>query len=208
MRTRSKLLFTSLGAALLLSMAVGSASARDLSITNRAYRIVWRELRLGSTGGVNIRCPVTIEGSFHSSTFHKTIHALIGHVTRATVVSRSCTGGTATVNQESLPWHVTYEGFSGILPRITLLFALLIGVKFRVTVLGITCTAQTTTTNPAKGRIIINEATGAATELVPDETALIPLTGAGCEFAGNGFFEGPGRVTLLGNTTVITIRLI
>jgi hypothetical protein len=207
MRTRSKLLFTSLGAALLLSMAVGSASARDLSVTNRNFRAVWRELRLRSTGGVDIRCPVTLEGSFHSSTIHKTIHALGGHITRATIVSRTCSGGTVTASQESLPWHVTYEGFSGVLPTITLTFVSLIGMKFTITAAGVTCVARTTTENPGRGRLIVGGG-GATRELVADETVLIPLTGFGCELAGEGFFGGAAAVTLLGNTTTISIRLI
>jgi hypothetical protein len=209
MRTRSKLLFASLGAAFLLSMAVGSASARDLSVTNRDFRIVWRSLHLGSTSGISLDCPVTLEGRFHSSTIHKTIHALIGQITRATVVSRTCTGGTATVHQESLPWHVTYEGFSGILPRITLILVLLTGAKFSFTAAGSTCTSQTTVANPARGRIIVNEATGEGRELEAEREARIPLRGGfACLIAGEGFFEGTARVTLLGNTTIISIRLI
>jgi hypothetical protein len=208
MRTRSKLLFASLGAAVLLSMAVGSASARDLSITNPSFRIVWARLHLGSTGGVSVDCPVTLEGRFHSNTIHKTIGALIGNMTRGTVVGGSCTGGTATVNQEALPWHIRYGGFSGTLPTITLIFTSLIGAKFTVTSAGQTCVSQTTVANPARGRIIV-ETGGRGRDLTADERALIPLRGSFfCQFAGEGFFSGIGRVTLLGNTTIISIRLI
>jgi hypothetical protein len=208
MRTRSKLLLASLGAALLLSMAVSSASARDLSITNRQFRIVWRVLTL-SAAELNVRCPVTLEGSFHSSTIHKTLGALIGYMTRGTVVGNTCTGGRATVNQEALPWHIRYNGFSGTLPTITLIFTTLIGAKFTVESAGQVCISQTTTANPAKGRIIVDPATGAGTDLRADETAGIPLRGSFfCPFLGNGSLVGTGRVTLLGNTTIITIRLI
>jgi hypothetical protein len=209
MLTRSKLLFGSIAAALLLSMAVGSASARDLSLTNRNFRMVWSRLQIGSTGGVSLDCPVTLEGRFHSSTIHKTIGALIGFMTRGTVVPGSCTGGTATINQEALPWHIRYNGFSGTLPRITLLFVSIIGMKSTWTQAGSTCVTQTTVANPAKARLIVNEATGAGGELRLDETALIPLrSGFFCQFVGQFFLSGTGRVTLLGNTTTISIRLI
>jgi hypothetical protein len=55
-------------------------------------------LHAGTTGGVNIDCPVAFEGSFHSSTIHKTVGALIAFMTRSTVVSGDCTGGTAIFN--------------------------------------------------------------------------------------------------------------
>jgi hypothetical protein len=208
MRTRSKLLFAGLGAALLFSMAVGSASARNLSITNRDFRIVWRALHAGSTGGVSIDCPVTFEGRFHSSTIHKTVGALVGLITRSTVVGGSCTGGTATFNQEALPWHVRWDGFSGNLPAITLILLSLIGAKVSVTSAGQTCTTQTSVANPGKARIIV-ETGGRGRELRVDERALIPMrTAFFCQFSGEGFDSGIGSVTLLGNSTTISIRLI
>jgi len=123
MHTRSKLALAGLAATLLMAFAVNSASANHLSVSSQNFRLVWTALTFfgegtGSTENTII-CPVTLEGSFHSSTLAKVIGALIGHVTRATVVGTSCTGGRATILQETLPWHVTYEGFSGTLPRIT-----------------------------------------------------------------------------------------
>jgi hypothetical protein len=105
MRTSSKLLLAGLTAALLLSFAVSGAGARRLSVTNRDFRIVWRSLHLGSTGGVSVDCPLTLEGRFHSSTFAKVEGALIGQMTRSTVVPGTCTGGTMTINQKVFPAH-------------------------------------------------------------------------------------------------------
>jgi hypothetical protein len=208
MRTRSRLLLAGLAAALLLSAAVASTHARDLSISNQGIRIVWRSVHLGSTSGISMDCPLTLEGRFHSSTVHKTIGALVGSVTRSTIVSGTCTGGTATINQEALPWHVRYNGFSGILPSITLVLVTLIGAKVSATGAGATCTTQTSVATPDKGRAIV-EVGGRIRDFSADESALIPFRGSFfCQFAGEGFFEGTGRVTLLGNTTIVSIRLI
>jgi len=204
---RSKLLFAGLSAALLLSMAVASASANKLSNSSRTFRIVWSSLELGSEIGT-VRCPVTLEGSFHSATISKVTNALIGYITRGTVVTASCTGGRATINQEALPWHIRYDSFRGTLPAITGITQTLIGSKFTVELGGLTCTTVTTATNPAKGISNI-AASGLVTGNRADELATIPLRGNFfCEIGGNGSFSGTGTVTQLGNTTAVFVRLI
>jgi hypothetical protein len=130
-------------------------------------------------------------------------------MTRSTLVGGSCTGGRTTISQEALPWHIRWGGFSGTLPTITLIFLDLIGAKFTTEAAGGTCTSQTSTANPGRARIIVNGGTGAGTELAADEEAFIPLrSGFFCQFAGEFFDSGIGRLTLLGNTTIISIRLI
>jgi hypothetical protein len=207
MRSRSKLLFVIAGAALLLSMAVSSASARDFSITNRAFRIVWSRLYLATTGNLIIECPVTLEGSFHSATIHKTIDTRIGYMTRGAVVGGSCGSGQLTINQEALPWHIRYGGFSGALPEVTGILVYIIGAKFTMNAAG-TCVSLTTAANPARAEIGLGEG-GRASVLVADERALIPLRSVFfCQFVGQLYLVGIGGVTLLGNTTTISIRLI
>ena len=207
MRTRSKLLIAGFTAALMLTMAVSSASAGRLSVTNKNFRVVWNPLSLSSTAGVGpINCPVTLEGSFHSQTIRKTVGALVGYVTRGTTVPGSCTGGRATVNQASLPWHLRYRGFTGTLPNITGVSLGLIGARFTVNAAGINCTTTTTAEEPAVG--IAEVGGGVITGMRADESFTIPLSGAFCALAGRGRFAGTGRVTLLGAATVISIRLI
>lgn len=212
MRTRSKILLAGLGAAVVLSMALTSASANRLSVTNKNFRLLWSSLELHSAAGV-LLCPVTMEGSFHSQTIRKVVGALIGYVSRASVRGQQCTGveepGTATIAQESLPWHLRYRGFSGTLPRITLLFVGLINAKFQVNQGGFTCTAQTSTANPGVGAVHVEPTTGALSSLDPDESAQIPLRGSFfCEIGGNGTFSGRATVRLLGTNQLIFIRLI
>src|SRR5436853_5582788 len=117
MRTSAKLGLTALVAALLLSAAVTTASARTLSASTQNIRVTWRSLEFVSPV-VTVRCQITLEGSFHSRTIAKIERSLIGHVTRVTVKTESCTNGQPTAETSSLPWHITYEGFRGTLPRI------------------------------------------------------------------------------------------
>lgn len=213
MRTRTRLLFAGLTAALLLSAAVSTASGSRLSTNETRFRTVWTNLALESSQAT-ISCPVTLEGSFHSSTIAKVANALIGRVSRASVrgalAAGSCTGGSATINQASLPWHITFKVIKGALPRFEAILVNLIGVRFTVDPLSgflPACNSTTTIENPAVGDIQV-EANGLVTGLRADETAEIPLEGGFCAFGGSGHFSGTGRVSRLGNTTNIRVTLI
>src|SRR5690242_2745255 len=113
MRTSVKLGLTALVAAFVLSSAVGTASARNLSVSQESIRATWTSLEFEGNIGIPERCQLTLEGSFHSRTVAKSLGALIGVITRGALI---CTNGRDTVSR--LPWHVTYEGFTGELPAI------------------------------------------------------------------------------------------
>src|SRR5215217_2901314 len=141
MRTSVKLILSALAASLLLGAMVSSASARSLSLSNQNIRATWQSLEFRST--VTVRCQVTLEGSFHTRTIVKSPRALIGAVTKAQVNRAGCTGGTgSTFNgteryngvtpTNSLPWHITYEGFTGTLPTIGSVRILLSRFRFGI----------------------------------------------------------------------------
>jgi hypothetical protein len=210
MRTRSKLVLAALAATLLMGLAVGAASANRLSVSNKNFRVVWTELRfLEREGAALVTCPVTLEGSFHYNTIVKTEKALIGFISRASVANASCRGGHATILQESLPWHITYNGFRGVLPRITSVRLLLKGVAFNVEVFFVNCLYKEAVEGQeeAKGEALV-EAGGGITGLEADRTIRIRKFSGGGLCPETGGFEGTGRVTLLGNTSVISVRLI
>jgi hypothetical protein len=215
MHNHSKVVLAVLCAALLLSAAVGTASANRLEITNaeRGFRVVWppeERLQFEAAGKV-IKCPVTIEGTFHRRTFTKTSGLLLGYVTRAIVgAAATCEGGTMAVLPETIPWHVRYENFEGTLPHIVHIGLHVIGAGFRITPTGaITCLILSSTAKPMEffGQI---EEGGGFTAWRSDEAALIPLTGENgmCALAGEGRFARSGRVTVLGGTARVTVRLI
>jgi hypothetical protein len=213
MHRHLRLLLTSLAATAILAAAVSSASAQNLSISHQQIRVVWRSLELTNnvTSGT-VKCPVTLEGSFHSSTIRKIRKALIGYITRAAVgTAANCTGGRATINQETLPWHLTYLGFIGRLPNIEFLILLLVRASFIIAPNeGNVCRATTTVENPAAGIATVGGG-GAITALRADETFGIPLVnGPGGVFCGlgTGRFSGVGTVSQLGNSNAISVRLI
>lgn len=212
MHRYTRLLLTSITAAAILALAVTSATAGRLSVTNKNFRVAWARLELSNTAVAGtISCPVTLEGSFHSQTIRKTAEALIGYVSRATVHNPACTGGSATINQETLPWHVIYESFTGTLPNIATVNIRLIRASFIVLLAGNTCRATTTAARPARGSVIVGGG-GRLEGIRADENATIPLVnGPGGIFCGlaSGRFSGTsGSVNLLGTATPVTITLI
>jgi len=198
MRNRVGIALAALGATLALAVAVSSASANRLSYSETRFRIIWTSLTFsGSGGGFVITCPVTLEGSFHSATLAKVTGALVAYITRASVENPGCTEGQATILTESLPWHVTYQGFSGTLPAIAKVRHDLIGAAFQIEAgLGVICLARSSAATPAAGEAS-REAGGNITSLTPDGSLAIPVTGTSCPLSG--IFSGSGEVFVQGS---------
>jgi len=210
MKTYVKLMLVAATATVVLGASVSTASARRIEVSSQRFHQVWSSLNFVGQFAT-VKCPVTLEGSFHSKTTSKVIGQLVGYISRVTVGNSSCTSGHATALTETLPWHITYEGFSGILPRITEIHLLLVGAAFRFELLGGSCLARTTTTEPAEGWIFIEPNTGQVTQLEPNRNRLI-TNSAGCLAGSTGHFEGLSEVFAggveSGNTTRITVRLV
>lgn len=158
------------------ALACSSASAIQLSLGEPTFRAVWTPARF-VFAGVTVSCNVTLEGSFHSTTFAKVERSLIGFVTRAT--PGSCSNGTMSVLTATLPWHVQYGGFTGTLPDISTVSMRIVGMSGSWTFLGITCLARTEAGTPA-GLIAERNGSGTITNFRWDESLPIPLTGSGC----------------------------
>jgi hypothetical protein len=209
MRKCTKLLFAGLTAALLLSVAVSSASANNISVTNTRARITWSALRfLDETGAPRVTCPVTLEGSFHSATLRKIRGTLIGYVTGAAVKGNSCTGGSATLLRESLPWHITYDSFSGTLPNITGITLLLHNTAIQVeTALTGACLYAADATHRSRGTLNLSGG-GGGTTITPDISATVLRKSGGILCPTQESYDGTGQVFLLGNTSRISVTLI
>lgn len=213
MTARTKRLGTILTATIALAMVVGNAQAAHLRISERNIRLTWTSLEFTNTvNAETLLCPVTLEGSFHETTTVKTLGALVGYVTRASAGS-SCTGGTVSLHQESLPWHITYEGFTGTLPNIEILKLLLLNVFGEIRERGgNTCSFRTEAEHPFVGSFVLNRTTGRLESFALEPNTRVPLTnGAGGIFCGlaNGIFSGSSNTpTVLGSTTTLTVVLI
>jgi hypothetical protein len=215
MRKRLTLVLAGLAAALLMGLAASSTPANRLSITNTKFRIQWAALEFFPLDVSQlVRCPVTIEGSFHSATIRKNTGVLIGAVTRGIVKSESCMEGPATILPEFLPWHVTYEGFVGTLPNITnvrfLIRRIAYQVRFSDFGLPILCLYREAGRVEENFEFLVTRqaGTGNLTTVLPSErrsAALFEGVGA-CPF--KTAIAGVGQMFLLGNTTRITLTLI
>jgi len=186
-------------AAIALFAAVGTASAARLSMTESRFLAGWSSMSF-AIAETTVRCPAIIEGSFHARSFSKTSGTLVGYVRLAYVPSEQCTGGGVTVNEETLPWHVRYESFTGTLPSITGVRFQIIGATLRGEILGIRCQYITSATEPLVIRAGVTS--GAMRELEPLRERTIRGTGGICP---NAALSGASATA---ESNPITIRLI
>jgi hypothetical protein len=205
-----------LAATLVLASGITTASARILSVSESSFLARWNSLEFISL--VTIRCRVTLDGSFHSRTIQKVARALIGAITRV-FISHPCTGGEGWADDGTpnpggttnrLPFHLTYENFTGTLPEIRTIGLLLSRISFVLQV-GSGCTGRygraednISFTANLTGRIIES--------ITPVEGRNIAhlVTRLGGIFCPSEFpFRGSsGVVTGLVNTNAISVLLI
>jgi hypothetical protein len=210
------MLLGALTAAIVLASAIGTASANRISLTDNTFRQIWRPLTF-TGGGLTIACDVTLEGSFHYNTFVKVARSLVGYVTRAAAAHPCAGNGEAWADNgveeaglgpiaNSLPWHVTYEGFEGRLPLIEGI-RLLLRPRFTLNASGVLCKFE----GNAQGVVKLTR-TQVLQGIVPDERVAVPrISGSIFLCPGSGSFVAPlasSTLTALGSATLITIRLI
>ena len=168
----------------LLALLATAAPARNFSTSNQNVRVVWTELEFAAL--VTITCSLTFEGSFHYRSIVKRERALIGYITAA-IVRRPCRNGEAWAanGREShprlgtlantLPWHITYEGFAGTLPNITSILFLVRGGRFKIHSFFDTLCLYGDANDNITGRGTRDPVTGAITGLEP--VALVDAVG-------------------------------
>lgn len=198
-------------ATVVLAAAVTQASANRFEIPNweRGIRAAWSEFEF-VIGQAIVRCPVTLEGSFHSQTFAKIARSLIGYITRASVNEAACAGGAARALTETLPWHLQYRSFEGNLPVITRVSFRLVGARFGAAMESRPCLITSTEAEPATFIFTVNgmqelssvEAEGAGGAGIARE--LFCVLGE----TGRTHFRGITTPTVLGGTARIRLRLI
>jgi hypothetical protein len=214
-------------AALIVTVAVATADARRFELSNQHIRIIWNpavgteRLAFGVLES-GVECPVTFEGSFHSRTISKVSGQLVGYITKAALTKAECEFDPGVeniiilngvellpegaVSTNTLPWHIRYDSFTGVLPRITGMRLQIIGLSVRLQIPG-ACLYKSTAAGPAYGILQI-EAGGTVTGFKAEETApTIPrFAGVLCHEAIG--WAGIGKVVLLGTTTAIVVRLV
>jgi hypothetical protein len=219
MRTFVKLALSAVAASILIAAVTSTASARNLSVSNRNIRITWASLRLEAGSGV--LCPITLEGSFRSMTIAKVARNLIGAVTQGIVNQTACTRGIiATFNgleiyngvtkSNTLPWHLTYESFVGALPNIRAVRVLLSRFRLGVRDEEEICAAEVGSATDNVTFSAVVGAGGALSTFSPVEgmnrATLIRNSGVICPSTTDVI--NTGNVTVLNSTTRISITLI
>jgi len=201
MRTHIKLMVTAVVAAGILVAAVGSATANRLSIDDRDVYVFWNDAsqRLSfNAGGSAVACEVTLLGSFHSNTIRKINRLLVGTIEHVDVDEAGCTNGTADING-TLPWVVSYEGFTGALPTISRVRLLLSGPDFLIFNAAANARCITDPANQnASGDVLLDTVTGVVDGLDAEETPSVLISdlpeSALCDLIGSGRFNGTGSV--------------
>jgi hypothetical protein len=193
---RSRLLVTGLIAIASVAAWISTATANRLSVSSPRFTVTWAALRFTNpeASETTIRCPVTLEGSFHSATIRKVSNALVSFISRASV--GTCSSGTVRVLTATLPWHIQYESFSGTLPAITHVRLNLIGAAFSWSY-WLLCLYRTSAANPLPFEVTRNISTSQITGIVPDESAGIPSPDTFCG-SYPAHLGGSGVVSVLG----------
>jgi hypothetical protein len=206
MRRRGRGLAAALTSALLLAVMVDTATATTFTVVERATRANWTTMTFESSG-TSVRCPVTLEGSFTQGTFAKVARSRIGYVTRGAI--GTCTGGTARILTETLPWTIQYSSFAGTLPNITSVTTRTIGAGLQITPTGSpTCTARSTEESPIVMIAQREGSSGQITALRIEEANTIPLSGeALCSILRGRIIGTSGAPTVLGETRPIVLLL-
>lgn len=167
-------------AALFMAVTLDAASARQFTTSRQNFRAIWTPLSFAALGGlIQVRCNVTLNGSYHYRTITKT-RTLVGSITDARL-SRPCTGGEAWFLNgverptSTLPWPLFYDSFTGTLPRIRRNKHIIIHLGPFIIALGNQCLYESTASSPAAAFVDLNETTGEATSMTADAEARIPL---------------------------------
>ena len=177
------------------------------------------------TSAAEVSCRVTLEGSFHSRTIPKVSRQLIGAITRA-IVARPCSGGEAWADNGTeaeplgtapnrLPFHLTYEFFTGTLPNINALGVLLSRFSFviQATVLGISARCRYGNATDNVTGSAAREAGGGITSSQPWSAETGQASSTAYSTAASAPPQAPlagtsGAITGLTNTNIIRITLI
>jgi hypothetical protein len=208
MHRRGKALFAAALATSVLTVATGSAAANRFAFSEQALRIVWSgESKFRAE---RVRCPVTLEGSFHSRTISKVTNSLIGFITSAAATQAGCEGGSirflnGTETQfNTLPWHWRYAVFTGALPNIVSVKLIIVGASFKVG----NCLYRSLETQPLVVSLELN-GVGGVTALRLEESATIRRNEEG-ELLCERFVtvEGRGVVTGIASGAAISVALV
>lgn len=191
-----------MSATVLIGSLATTASARSFSLSDQRFRVTFASFEVSGLFGTAFRCTLTLEGSLHARTLAKTVNSLLGYITRA--ARGACSSGTSTILTETLPWHIQYRGFAGMLPSIATAVTNIINMAYRIRETGgITCLVRTAAAEPGK-LTLVREGRGG---LISGSLEGSIRTGAECFGAAIGF-AGSSNSLVNETGSAITMTLI
>lgn len=108
----------------------------------------------------------------------------------------------------TLPWHIIYDSFRGVLPNITGIRTAVVGSSWSIMTIGLQCLYRSTSESPAFGVINLN-ASGVATSVQAESTTPIPLSSSQEGFCpASGTIAGTTSSYSDGTGGTIAVRLI
>ena len=189
--------------------ASATAAARNISSSSGNFRQTYGSITFESEEVESITCPLTLEGSLASRTFSKVTGSQIGSITRANIGEGACTGpATAGIESGRLPWRLAYQSFEGALPSFTRMNRAAIGSGIWLRFGLLVCWYYNIEFNTGFTIILTRNAQGRVTAVffsgwvVGSETnsPMCPTLWIA--------WPPPGRETVPGTTTEITLTLI
>jgi hypothetical protein len=189
-----------------MGMSVYTALATRFAFSEPLFRQYFSAVAFGPEANSmgTVRCPVTLEGSYHSRTISKVAESLLGYIMRALLASSQCTGGSGSVFATTLPWHVRYYSFNGTLPLILTIRTRIVGARFRIND-GFVCTITTTPSEPIVG--ILQLESGSARVLNLESGPEI-FTGIECQFIRTKITGASEVFAGTSGTARITVTLV
>jgi len=205
MASHTRLLLVALASAVALAIAAAAAWGSEFTIGDREFKVTAEGLSFQAAERT-VRCPVTLQGSFSSGTFPKTVEARVATVSRVTL--GACSGGTVRILTETLPWTFLYSSFAGTLPNITSTTFHLAGAAFQIAPTGgPTCLGRSSERFPLVSIWERETTHGVVTGTRFEEGAQVPLTGEGiCAFTRGKLF-GPTAVKASEGRTELLLLL-
>jgi hypothetical protein len=151
-----KLMLAALAATLTLAFAVATATAGSLRTSDTDIYIIWDDElseRLSIGFGPITECNVTLLGHFDTQTITK-VKEKTGDIDHAEIAG--CEPAPVVALDETLPWDLTFQSFTGRLPAIERVRLLLTRAAFLFDFASFAeCLGATTEANPIAGEALI-----------------------------------------------------
>jgi hypothetical protein len=204
MRTRTRLAVVASITVCALALAIQAATANRIEFSTQGWRIVFANFTIHYEV-IPIRCPLTLEGSFHSRVTSKTFDSLIGYITRA-IFQTPCENTTVVALNATLPWHEQWNNFSGTLPSITGV-GLFMEIQYLVFLFETSCLYGATSGNLAGTRLTV-ETSGRVTSVTQNLARATRISGGSSCPTNVSWESGGGGITALGQTAAIALHLV